>query len=61
MRKSNPAGFVWTCCDTDGDDPGCTYSQHKHFRRKRVRRAPQNEEKKEVVGNSKRARFETSC
>ncbi|GKT98447.1 hypothetical protein FLAG1_03944 [Fusarium langsethiae] len=29
MRKENPEGFTWTCCDKPGDKTGCKLGKHE--------------------------------
>jgi hypothetical protein len=28
-KREYPQGYIWDCCDTQGDQPGCERSRHK--------------------------------
>ena len=38
-REEYPEGFVWSCCDRQGDEPGgCLRGKHEALETKKVRR-----------------------
>ncbi|EMD94608.1 hypothetical protein COCC4DRAFT_75017 [Bipolaris maydis ATCC 48331] len=38
MREVYPEGFIWSCCDELGTEPGCKETRHRPNRAKRVKK-----------------------
>jgi hypothetical protein len=34
-QHNHPEGFIWTCCDKFGDEPGCRRGRHKSVKDRR--------------------------